>query len=140
MTAGVLIGNKDVVDGNILTDYSFVATNLSSGLIAGCMTGLGPSGDSNGDLGGWCFNGSQIPLRGCMNSNNIIQPVGAKISKIVGLINLRQCQPLTTLAEGVYWCMMMNSSMMYEVKGLGVYLSGRSESLAHIHVCVSYLL
>ena len=132
-----MIGNNDVVAGNVLPDYSFISVNQNKGLIARCVTGLGPSGNRNSNLGRWYFNESQIPYGGCNNNNNnnnVIQAHGSNITRAVGVINLRQCRPLTTSAEGVYWCMVMNSSMMYEVKRLGVYLSGRSKLSRYLHV------
>ena len=86
------------------------------------MSGLGPRGRDNGVLGGWYFNGIQIPNGYCPH---IIQPVPA--SGIAGVINLAQCRQFSTAVEGVYTCIMINSSMLYQSVRLGAYYSRRSE-------------
>lgn len=129
--SGIAIATRDRIvkkTTTILPDNSYIISNQSSGIIARCVTGLGPpTGDNNGFLGGWYFNGNKIRNRGCTNSDKVIQPSGADIRKIIGIINLQLCKPLTASSEGVYQCRIMNSSSMYETKRLGIYFSGRSE-------------
>ena len=97
-------------------------------MLARCLTGLGPSNnDDNNALGGWYFNGTRIVNGECTDS--VIQPNGATIINFVGIINLFQCRTFTSIAEGVYTCVMMNSSMLNQSVRLGLYLSGRSESV-----------
>ena len=96
------------------------------------MTGLGPSGTSdgaNGVLGGWYFNGNMIPNSGEQG------PCGSDVIQVrpgastAGIANIRQCGAFSTSVEGVYTCTMMNSSMMNQSVRLGVYFAVRSESL-----------
>ena len=54
---------------------------------------------------------------------------GASGRRYPGVINLYLCGTFTTTEEGVYSCIMMNSSMMEQTMRVGVYFSGRSESL-----------
>ena len=121
---------------DFLTDYSYVTAsdnpNDNGVLIARCATGLGPNGTDNGAnkvLGGWYFNGNMIPNSGeqapCSPDVVQIRP-GARFA---GVSNIRQCGAFTTDNEGVYTCIMMNSSMMDQSVRLGVYFAGRSESL-----------
>ena len=128
---GVLIGNSDIVTGNLLTDYSFI-TGTDNGLVARCVSGLGPTGtDDNTDLGIWYFNGARLPYGLCEDPvANVIQSRIATLMNFIGVINLWQCEPtLNITAEGVYTCIIMDSSMMNQTTRLGVYFSGRSESL-----------
>ena len=129
---GALLGGRD----STLPDYSYInaeepAAN-SSVLLARCVTGLGPSdGDDNNALGGLYFNGTRIPNGMCDSS--VIQPSGATINSVVGVINLRQCGAFSTNGEGVYTCTLQNSSMIDQSMRLGIYLMGRSESI----MCIS---
>ena len=78
-------------------------------------------------LGGWYFNSNMITNDvGCSNEI-IIQSIPG--GRVAGVINIHQCITFTTAAEGVYTCTMMNSSMMKQSVRLGIYFSGRSESL-----------
>ena len=100
-----------------------------------CATGLGPSGsDSNAVRGGWYFNGVQVFIPpegpGCEHNGGRVFVLRAAIgSRYPGVINLYLCEIFTTTEEGVYSCIMMNSSMMEQTMRVGVYFSGRSESL-----------
>ena len=147
---GVLIGNSDIVTGNLLTDYS-VIRDTDNGLVARCVSGLGPtSSDDNTALGLWYFNGAPLPYGQCEHPVvNVIQSRIASLRNFVGVILLWQCVPsLTSAAEGVYTCVILDSSMMNQTTRLGVYIGGRSESLDmictpsphcqpsfHIHSC-----
>jgi len=104
-----------------------------------CATGLGPSGsDSNIALGGWYFNGAQlfVPSGGvaCFSGGEIFLVQGANSRRYPGVINLYQCGTFTSTEEGVYSCIMMNSSMMNQTMRVGIYLNGRSESLDVYHI------
>ena len=139
-TVGVAVTRNSLTDADdFLTDYSYVYASDSPGsgaLLAHCVTGLGPTGtndEANGDLGGWYFiNGTMIPnsyvLVECNN-----QDVGAIQVRpgvgTAGVSNLRQCDPFTIALVGIYTCTMMNSSMMNQSVRLGVYFTGRCESL-----------
>jgi len=127
MTA-VLIGNDHIVTGNLLNDYSYI-TGTTNGLLARCVSGLGPTGtDENTALGIWYFNGAQLPYGLCEDPVvNVIQSRIASLMNFIGVINLWQCGPFTTTAEGVYTCVIMDSAMMNQTRRLGVYFSGRSE-------------
>ena len=94
------------------------------------MTGLGPSGtDDNAVLGGLYFKGNRISLVSSCNesSSAIVQPIAA--NDTAGVINIVQCREFSTAAEGVYTCIIMNSSMMNQSIRFGVYFTGRSELL-----------
>ena len=140
-TVGVAVTRNSLTNAtDFLTDYSYIVAIDSPGsngvLSARCVTGLGPNGTSrnaNGDLGGWYFiNGTMIP-----NSNAFKecydQDVGAIQARpgfiTAGVSNIRQCDPFTIALEGIYTCTMMNSSMMNQSVRLGVYFTGRCESL-----------
>ena len=114
-----------------ITDYSFVTQpfTLNQNAIFRCATGLGPSGaGSSTDLGGWYFNGAQIPVG--TNCGGAVFEIRAENERLFpGVINLNLCGPFTTTEEGVYSCVMVNSSMMNQTMRVGVYFSGRSESL-----------
>ena len=123
---GTLLGNQQIIDSNVLTDYSNITADTNASvLIARCVTGLGPSGSNNNELGGWYFNGNNIPNGVCDSS--VIQPNGAAINNFVGVIDLFQCGQFSTTAEGVYTCTLQNSSMINQSMRLGIYFNGRSE-------------
>ena len=126
-TVGVAVLQGNNFDSaNALTDYSYINAESNSILLSRCMTGLGPSGNDNGVLGGWYFNSNKISNRASCSSN-IIQPIPGEA--LAGANNIFQCRPFTTAAEGVYTCTMMNSSMMEQSVRSGIYFSSRSESL-----------
>ena len=138
-TVGAAVTRNSLTDANdFLTNYSYIHASDSPGssvLLARCVTGLGPTGTSNeanGDLGGWYFNGTMIPNSG-VNAQCSWPNVGAIQARpgvsTAGVINLHQCDPFSIALEGIYTCTMMNSSMMNQSVSLGVYFSGRSESL-----------
>jgi len=64
---------------------------------------------------------------------SVFQVRSANYRNFPGVINLYPCgsvgRPLSPEEEGVYSCMIMNSSMMVQTTRVGLYLSGRSESL-----------
>ena len=138
-TVGVAVTRNSLTDADdFLTDYSYILASDSPGngvLLARCLTGLGPNGtnvNANSDLGGWYFNGTMITnssvYTGCNNP-----AVGAIQARpgltTAGVINLRQCDPFTIALEGIYTCIMMNSSVMNQSVSLGVYFTGRSKLL-----------
>ena len=129
----LLSGSDDVVLTNALPDYSyFNASDGNSTVIARCVTGLGPSGDDNGELGGLYLNGNAIPAENC--SSAIIQPIPEDLSDLPGVINILQCGEFSTTFEGIYACTLRDSSMMDRSIRFGVYFAGRSESLAMIYI------
>lgn len=141
MSAGVAITpNPDTSnDFGMLhdPDFMFRYINMSDNvnqpaLVASCITGLGPSDDDlNHDFGAWYFNGERLPIRSCdANTGHALQPRKANIARFVGAINLFQCRG-NIFAEGVYSCKIMNSSMMYDIRRLGVYEEGRSKNYCY---------
>ena len=61
---------------------------------------------------------------------NTVQSRITGLMNFVGVVSLWHCQPtLSPAAEGVYACVILNSSMMNQTRRVGVYFSGRSESL-----------
>ena len=135
-TIGIaLIQGMSFVSDDLLTNYSYVNVNPGVSIntfFTRCFSGLGPSGDDNGVLGGLYFNGSRIPYgRGC-SSQDIIQVTPAPY--YAGIFNMHQCKEFSTTAEGVYTYVMLNSLMMNESAKVGLYFTGRSESLdLHIY-------
>ena len=127
-------GSNSVGSDNIVNDYSAInVTDTSPGVLFRCVTGLGPSGDSNEELGQVSFNGVQISHGLCDGS--VVQPRGADINNIVGVINLQTCTTFTVNEEGVYTCTTRNSSMVDQTVRVGVYLPVRSESLYSVTNC-----
>jgi len=126
--------STDLVSSNQITDYSFVTQPFTldpSLVILRCATGLGPSGsDGNIVLGGWYFNGAQlfVPTGSRLCEGPAVEVRGANGRRYPGVINLYLCGTLTTTEEGVYSCIMMNSSVMIQTMRVGVYFSGRSKS------------
>jgi len=123
---------RDLVRSNQITDYSFVTQPFTLdpfNVILRCASGLGPSGnDINTVLGGWYFNEAQIPvLNGC--TGPVFEVQSANTIAYTGTINLYLCGNFTVTEEGVYSCIMMNSSMMKQTMRVGVYFNGRSELL-----------
>ena len=119
------------IASNQINDYSFVTQPfiLNQNTFLRCATGLGPSGsDSSTDLGGWYFNRAQIPV-GTNCGGSVFEARAENERFFPGGINLLLCGTFTTTEEGVYSCIMMNSSMMEQTMRVGVYFSGRSESL-----------
>ena len=123
-----------IVSANAITNYSYVNDRSDhNGQLTRCVTGLGPYGtDDNRALGGVYFNGNRIPNVGCYGSSSPIvrlQPV--PLNKAVGVINTVQCREFSTAAEGIYTCIMMNSSIMNESIRFGVYFTERSKSIIY---------
>ena len=134
-----------LIASNQITDYSFVTQPFTLNqhdmvTIFRCATGLGPSGaDSSTDLGGWYFDGAQIPV-GTNCGGPVFEVQVTNNEVFPGVINLLMCRTFTTTEEGVYSCIMMNSSMVEQTMRVGVYFSGRSESLnVPHHLIVNYL-
>ena len=125
-------GSNAIVSANAIGDYSYV--NARGGIyqgvqIARCVTGLGPiSTDNNDAVGGMDFKGNRLQTGRCAdNFSAIIQPQPAGNLNNLAVINIQQCREFTTDVEGIYTCVMINSSMMEQSIRFGVYFSGRSE-------------
>ena len=125
-------GSNAIVSANAIGDYSYV--NARGGIyqgvqIARCVTGLGPiSTDNNDAVGGMDFKGNRLQTGWCAdNFSAIIQPQPAGNLNNLAVINIQQCRAFTTTVEGIYTCVMINSSMMEQSIRFGVYFSGRSE-------------
>ena len=128
---GALIGNAKVLTSNILSDYSYV-TNTTNGLLARCVSGLGPAAnDDNTALGTWYFNGASLPHGLCEDPSAFrMQSQATDLQNFVGVIDLWQCTAsLTPAAEGVYTCVILDGFFINQTRSVGVYFSGRSESL-----------
>ena len=91
-----------------------------------CATGLGAGSESSIGLGGWYFNGGQIPVG--MTCQSTFQVRQASNRLYPGVINLYPCRrELLLNEEGFYSCTIRNSSMIYQTMRVALYLSGRSE-------------
>ena len=126
-------GGEDIVSAKAISNYSYVNArdNHQAVLIARCVTGLGPNSTKSNDVLGRCyFNGSSLPFVNCNGgSSAIVQPTPA--NGWAGIINIWQCREFTTDVEGIYTCIIMNSSMIYESIRFGVYFTGRGK-LSHL--------
>ena len=123
-----------IVSANTISDYSYVNNRGDNqGQLTRCATGLGPSStDDNRALGGVYFDGNRIPNVRCDGSSSpIVRLQSPSVSNVVGVIQAVQCREFSTAAEGIYTCIMMNSSMMSESIRFGVYFTGRSKSLIY---------
>ena len=122
--------STDLVSSNQMFDYSFVIQPFKldkHNATLRCASGLGPSGDNpNTVLGRWYFNGVQIPVRQDCNGP-VFEVRQANPKNYPGVINLYLCSTFTTAEEGVYSCIMMNSSMMNQTMRVGLYFISRSE-------------
>ena len=134
-TVGVVVARSNGLTlADALTDYSYInARDIRVGRIARCLTGLGPSGTSNGVLGGLYFNNRMIP------NGNELGPCALDViqvrpgASIAGVTNIIQCEVFSTREEGIYTCTLMNSSMMNQSVRFGIYINGRSTSL-NLHI------
>ena len=121
---------------NVLDDYTYILLDGSErddSILFRCSTGLGPTGnDTNDVIGDLYYNNMLLPEGVC---NGFIQAEGAaNISRFPGVYQARVCGngTLNTSTEGVYTCTLNNSSMVDQSVRIGLYLSGRSESLYNI--------
>ena len=127
-------GTNRVQTSNILDDYTYILLDGSeqdNQILFRCSTGLGPTGNNTNDvIGNLYYNNMLLPDGVC---NGFIQAEGAiNVRRFPGTYNARVCGLLTTSTEGVYTCTLTNSSMMDQSVRIGLYLSGRSESLYNI--------
>ena len=129
-------GTNGVVASNVLDDYTYILLDGSerdNHILFRCSTGLGPAGnDANDVIGNLYYNNMLLPNGVC---NGFIQAEGARdVQRYPGTYNARVCDngKLTTSTEGVYTCTLTNSSMMDQSVRIGLYLSGRSESVYNI--------
>ena len=129
-------GTNLVQASNVLDDYTYIILDggdEGNQILFRCSTGLGPTGDNNNSvIGNLYYNNTPLPHGVC---NGFIQAEGAlDVARFPGTYNARVCDDgrLTTSTEGVYTCTLTNSSMMDQSVRIGLYLSGRSESLYNI--------
>ena len=130
-------GTNLVQASNVVNDYSYILLNGSernNHILFRCFTGLGPTGtDTNNVIGDLYYNNMVLADGVC--TSGFIQAEGAgNIARFPGTYNVRVCNSgtLTTSTEGVYTCTLTNSSMMAQSVSIGLYLSGRSESLYNV--------
>ena len=140
-TEGVIaMGQGDGTDfvqaSNVLDDYTYIfldGSERDGSILFRCSTGLGPTGSGTNDvIGDLYYNNMPLPERMC---NGFIQAEGAEdVRRFPGVYQARVCGngTLSTSTEGVYTCILTNSSMMDQSVRIGLYLSGRSESLYNI--------
>ena len=133
---GVVNGSDAITSANQLEDYSYITETGGTGLLANCVTGLGPTdSDNNTILGGWYFGGSQVTNQGCSGDG-----VTVLDSEYVGVYQLQQCGTFTTAVEGVYTCVVLNSDMIQESRRLGIYFEGRSKNNYIINLLSYFML
>ena len=118
---------------NVLDNYTYILVDGSesdNAIIFRCVTGLGPSFDSNDVIGDIYYNNMLLTDRVC---NGFVITQGAiNTFRFPGVYEARVCGTLTTGTEGVYTCTLTNSSMMDQSVSIGLYFSGRSELLYNI--------
>ena len=123
--------STDLATDNQVHDYSFVTqpfTTDSFNVLLRCVTGHGPpGGNTNAVLGGWYFNDIKLLTVNSDCNGSVFQVRAADTAVYPGVINLYLCDTFTTNEEGVYSCIMMNSSIMEQTMRVGVYFNGRSE-------------
>ena len=129
-------GTNLVQASNVLDDYTYIlldGSEMNSHILFRCSTGLGPAdNNTNSVIGNLYYNNMILPDGVC---NGFIQTEGAQdIVRFPGTYNVRLCDidRFTIGTEGVYTCTLTNSSMMDQSVRIGLYLSGRSESLHNI--------
>jgi len=120
----------DLISDNQLDDYSYIIEDHFTldklGVLLRCTSGVGHQGNTS--LGGWYFNGTEVETGDVCDS---VFQMRSMYSDAINhaVINLYPCGPLSPDKEGIYTCMMKNSSMKVQSTRVGLYLNGRSESL-----------
>ena len=120
LSIGTAITGMSLNSNQTVTYVNTEDTNVDLQVIARCVTGL-PSDSSNTELGGWYFNGNEVPSGECNDS--VVQ---SDETAVVGVIDLSQCGTFSTAMEGVYTCYIVNSLMIEQSISLGLYFTGRS--------------
>ena len=134
----------DAVSANQLDDYSYIIAPLKTdkrGVVLRCATGLGPASDEKStDLGDWYFHGKKVEVAHGCASESVFEVRQAHLKNFPGILNLYPCGNLTHGNEGVYSCIIKNSSMMNQTTRVGLYLSGRSESLDMYPIILLFII
>ena len=129
-------GTNLVQASNVLDDYTYIildGSEIHNHILFRCSTGMGPAGANNNNvIGNLYYNNIPLPHGVC---NGFMQAEGTgNVQRFPGTYQARVCDNgrLSTSTEGVYTCTLTNSSMMDQSVRIGLYLSGRSESLYNI--------
>ena len=130
------VGANDIIAANAVRDYSYVNSrdnNNNQGIhIARCLSGQGFTGIAAIDdyLGGWYFNGTEIPFLDYVCNDPASFIIQSEISwSHEGVMDIVKCRPFTTDAEGIYTCTIVNSSLVNDSVRIGVYFDVRSKLL-----------
>ena len=135
IAGGMGDGSNFPSSNNVLDDYTYIlldGSEANNALLFRCATGLGPNSysvDTNDDIGDLYLNNMLLANQVC---NGFVIPQGPNDFRFPGTYQARVCGTFTTSTEGVYTCTLTNSSMMDQSVSIGVYFSGRSESLYNI--------
>ena len=134
IAGGMGDGSNFPSSSNVLDDYTYIlldGSEINDRLLFRCATGLGPGiTDTNDVIGDMYFNNMLLTEQLC---NGFVIPQGVgNVFRFPGVYQARICGTFTTSTEGVYTCTLTNSSMMDQSVSIGVYFSGRSESLYNI--------
>ena len=122
-----IVGNRIILD-----NYSAIylnGTEGNRGALFHCASGLGPNGsNSNDNIGNVYFNGMLLTTGKC---NGFVEPRGANFTQWPGVFTVHLCgsKQFNTSIEGIYTCMLKNSSMMNQSVSVGIYFSRRSKLL-----------
>ena len=130
LNTGTAITDNSNSSNNQLDNYSSIAIRDGDSVLANCITGLGPnSSSSNSVLGGWYFNGNQLPNQVCTgNGVKVLDNIYA------GVFQLQQCGLPT---EGDYTCIILDNAMVQQITmmSLTLYYTSRSKygNITHIY-------
>ena len=133
IAGGMGDGTNLLSASNVLDNYTYILVDGSesdNAILFRCVTGLGPSFDTNDVIGDIYYNNILLFDQVC---NGFVIAEGAiNTIRFPGVYEARVCEALTTSTEGVYTCTLTNSSMMDQSVSIGLYFSGRSELLYNI--------
>ena len=129
IAGGMGDGSNFPSSSNVLDDYTYIlidGSESNDAILFRCVTGLGPSSGDNDDIGDMYYNNMLLTNQMC---SGFVIPQGQNDFRFPGTYQARTCGAFTTSTEGVYTCTLTNSSMMSQNVSIGIYFSGRSESL-----------
>ena len=107
---------QDIISTRAISNYSYINArdDHQADWIARCLTGLGPNSTEGNDVLGKCyFNGSSLPFVDCDDGSSAVVQL-RPTNRRAGIINIWQCREFTTDVEGIYTCIIVNSSMIYD--------------------------
>ena len=126
-------GTKCITASSVINNNSFISLDHNNDYFAqtlfSCASGFE---DSQPKL---YFTNAELEKLEC---NKFVRAVDSNIHP--GVLNIQVCGKLNTSTEGVYTCILKNSSMMNQSVSVGIYFSGRSKSLHNDQLFVKLIL